>query len=79
MSDKPDPFSMLNMALQANRVTFKDKLEQALGVYKYFYYKYIEHFNLIPKDLNDMIDGIVYMDLQALEIKNHTPKPKRSK
>lgn len=66
---------MLNAALQANRVTFKDKVDQTIGAYKYFYYKYIEHYHLIPKDLDDIIDGIVYMDITEKERARHTPKP----
>jgi len=40
-------------------------IEKTVGYYLFFYYQFKEHYHLDPKSLDDLINGLLYM--QAMD------------
>ena len=54
---------MLQAALSRNKKNFSDQVGEVLGYYKFIYYQYLNAFHCEPRDLEDLIDGIIYSTL----------------
>ena len=57
---------MLQRALHY-RENFSSKVIRILGSLKYLYYKYLDNFHQLPKDIDDLIDGILYCNIVSEE------------
>lgn len=50
------------MALNQKR-TPETVVQQALGVLNYYYYCYLHEYHCLPKDLRELVDGILYLEV----------------
>lgn len=41
-----------------------DFIKQTVGTILYVYYTYVKYFTLRPRDLDDLVDGLLYIDTQ---------------
>lgn len=53
------------MAFGIGKPSYAERVQKTLGNLRFLYYKYIEYFKKTPFDLDDMIDGLIYIHLQS--------------
>lgn len=46
---------------QTADITPADYIKKTLGTILFLYYQYLKYFQLRPRDLEDMIDGLLYI------------------
>lgn len=44
----------------SQREDFTSKVKRVLGNLKFLYYRYLEEFHQVPRDIDDLIDGLIY-------------------
>jgi hypothetical protein len=57
--------AMLNIIFSANKKTGDEIVKESLGDLTFFYYQYMDTFKRCPKDVDDMVDGIIYLELKV--------------
>lgn len=57
-----NPFDMLRLALNANKKTPHEIVEETVGSVMYLYYLFIECLHARPVDIDDMVDGLLFLD-----------------
>jgi hypothetical protein len=56
---------MLSLIFGSQKKSEGDIIKDALGGYKYMYFSFVEKFRREPKDIDDFIDGIIYIELNG--------------
>lgn len=68
---------MMVAALQANRVTYKQKIKETIGTLVSYYYIYLDKYKQRPRDILDLVDGIIYKLLSDKEEKRQIENARR--
>ena len=53
------------MAFGAGKPSKAERVHKELGTYLFLYYKYVDYFKNIPSNLDDLIDGLIYIHLMT--------------
>lgn len=64
-----DIATILKLVASTTELTPADFISKTLGKLRYLYYIYLSTFHARPLDLIDMIDGILYIDVESFMIK----------
>lgn len=67
-----DISSLLNTIVQASSLTVEDFVQKTCGALRFMYYTYLDKFHQCPLDVDDMIDGMLYLDAKGYIIKQTT-------
>ena len=51
------------MAFSAGKLSKAERIQKLLGQYIFLYYRYVDYFKTHPSNLDDMIDGLIYIHL----------------
>ena len=51
----------LKMAFSAGKPSKAERIHKELGTYVFLYYRYVDYFNTHPSNLDDMVDGLIYI------------------
>ena len=57
----------LRLAFGAGKPSRAEQIVKNLGYYLFMYYKYKDYFKSAPSSLDDMIDGLIYINLISRE------------
>lgn len=57
-----DVATILRLISQTSELTPQDFIKKTLGNLMYIYYLYLSEFHVRPKDLEDMVDGLLFID-----------------
>ena len=49
------------MAFSAGKPSKSERVHNELGTMIFLYYRYVDYFKNIPSNLDDMIDGLIYI------------------
>lgn len=55
------------MAFSVAKPSKAEQIVKNLGYYLFMYYKYKDYFKSAPSSLDDMIDGLIYINLISRE------------
>lgn len=69
-----DISSLLSTIVQASSLTTEDFVKKTCGALLFMYYTYLDKFHQCPRDIDDMIDGMLYLDAKGYIIKKTTEK-----
>ena len=68
MIHKPDSVAeAIRIAFGANKPSKVERIHKELGTYVFLYYRYVDYFKNIPSNLDDLIDGLIYIHLTGRE------------
>lgn len=56
--------ALLSIITRSSKLSIHDYVKNTCGELLFLYYSYINHFHMVPVDLIDMVDGILYMDAE---------------
>lgn len=56
---------MLSLIVNASELPIDDFIEQTLGSLRYLYYTYLNKFHREPVDMEDLVDGLMYIDIES--------------
>jgi hypothetical protein len=56
---------MLEIAFGVMVKTDGEIIQEVLGSFKYIYFQFIEALHREPRDIDDLIDGIIYLELNT--------------
>lgn len=57
-----DVGTILRLIANTSQQTPKDIINKALGSLLYLYYTFVARFQVRPKDMQDMVDGLLYTE-----------------
>lgn len=57
--------AILNQIIDASTLTEDDFIEKTVGNLRFLYYSYLDTFHNRPKDIVDMIDGLLYIECKS--------------
>lgn len=60
-----DISTILNLVVSTGQLTDDDYISKSCGVLMYMYYSYVENLHIRPRDLIDMVDGILYLEAKG--------------
>ena len=69
-----DISSLLNTIVQASSITTEDFIKKTCGALLFMYYTYLDKFHQYPLDIDDIIDGMLYLDAKGYITKKATEK-----
>lgn len=56
--------TILRLMAESAQLTPQDFIKKTVGSLLYVYYVYINHLHVRPKDLDDLIDGLLFIEAQ---------------
>ena len=78
-----DLSTLLSLIVNASALPIEDFIDKTLGSMKYLYYIYLNKFHIVPIDMDDLVDGLMYIDIeqriQADAMKRARSRENRSK
>lgn len=73
--------TLLRLMAQTASITPADYIKKTLGTIMFLYYQYARYFRLRPVDLEDMVDGLLYIStsnfLEKRELEEWKAKQQR--
>lgn len=54
--------TILHLMAKTSELTPSDFIKKTVGNILFVYYVYLENFHIKPKDLEDIVDGLLYLD-----------------
>lgn len=54
--------TLLRLMAKTSELTPSDFIKKTVGNILFVYYVYLENFHIKPKDLEDIVDGLLYLD-----------------
>ena len=57
-----DISTVMSLMIQASSQTTDDFVDKILGGIRFMYYSFVDKFHTRPIDLEDLVDGVLYMD-----------------
>lgn len=70
---------MINLIVDSSTLTGDDYIEKTIGHLRCLYYMFLDTFHTRPKDLIDMIDGILYTECKGYIQKQEMDKLERAR
>ena len=52
---------------QTSALTPSDYIKKTIGNILFTYYTYLKYYHLKPRDLDDLVDGLLYMEAQQYQ------------
>lgn len=77
MASTTDVVQILRLMVDAVHLSPVEYIQKTLGSLRYIYYAYVKNFGIRPIDLEDMIDGLLYMDADGYIQKEQIREAKR--
>ena len=56
---------ILSIIAQSSSMTTEDFIKRTCGGLLFMYYAYVDRLHVRPVDMNDMIDGLLYLDAKS--------------
>lgn len=69
-----DIHTIVKVIANTSSLSPTDFIQKTVGSLLYVYYMYVDRFHVIPTDLDDMIDGILFMEAHQYNIEKSRPK-----
>lgn len=69
--------AILNQIVDASSLTVDDYVQKSLGFIRHTYYLFVDIFHTRPKDLIDMVDGLLYIECKGYMITQERNKMER--
>lgn len=63
--------TILHLMAKTSELTPSDFISKTVGSILFVYYVYLENFHIKPEDLEDMVDGLLYLDAHNFIQKQH--------
>lgn len=60
-----DVGTLLHLMAKTSELTPSDFIKKTIGNILFVYYVYLENFHIKPKDLEDIVDGLLYLDAHS--------------
>lgn len=60
-----DISTLLNLITSTSGLTTTDFVRKTCGGLLFLYYSFVENLHIRPVDIDDLIDGILYMDARS--------------
>ena len=60
-----DISSLIRIIANTSGITVEDFIQKTCGSLLFIYYTYLDTLHCVPKDINDLIDGILYLDVKS--------------
>lgn len=67
-----DISAILRIVTRASSLTAKDFIKKTCGGLLFMYYTYIERLHVVPIDIEDMVDGLLFLDSRNYIMKQAT-------
>lgn len=64
-----DISTIIKLITSSSKLTTRDFIQKTCGSLLFLYYTYVDRFKQIPVDINDLIDGLLYLDAKSYMIK----------
>ena len=72
-----DISTVLSIIVSSSSLTTTDYVKKTCGGILFLYYTFVENLHIRPVDLNDLIDGILFLDAKNYITKQHMDKVKQ--
>lgn len=72
-----DISTILSLITSTSNLTTADFIKKTCGGLLFMYYSYIENLHVRPVDIDDMIDGMLYLDARGYIEKQRIDKMKQ--
>ena len=69
-----DISQLLSIIADTASLTVNDFINKTIGPLKMLYYLYIDKFHMCPTDLEELVDGLLYLDVKEYIIKKGQTK-----
>lgn len=73
-SEAGDISTLLRIITKSSSLTIEDYVKKTLGTLRFMYYMYVDKLHVRPKDLIDMMDGLLYLDARTYILKQSNEK-----
>lgn len=73
-SEAGDISTLLRIITKSSSLTVEDYIKKTIGTVRFMYYMYIDKLHVRPKDLIDMVDGLLYLDARTYILKQSSEK-----
>ena len=74
-----DISTILHIIAQSSSMTTEDFIKRTCGGLLFMYYAYVEKLHTRPVDIDDMIDGLLYLDAKGYATKQSLKQAKEQK
>jgi hypothetical protein len=64
-----DISSIIRLIARANILSPAEYIKRTIGTLMFTYYTYVDNLHSHPKDLDELIDGLLYLDAKAFSQK----------
>lgn len=78
MESTKDVTQILRLIVDATHLSPVEYIQKTLGSLRFLYYTYVKIFGVRPIDLEDMIDGLLYMDADGYIQKENMREARRN-
>ena len=72
-----DISQLLSIITETASLTVNDFISKTIGPLKMLYYLYIDKFHMCPTDLDELVDGLLYLDVKEYILKKNRNKGKK--
>lgn len=72
-----DISQLLSIITETASLTVSDFISKTIGPLKMLYYLYIDKFHMCPTDLDELVDGLLYLDVKEYILKKNRNKGKK--
>ncbi len=69
--------AIINEIVDAGALTEDDYIEKSIGNLRFFYYTYLDAFHQKPRDLIDLVDGMLFIECKAYVQQREMDKQER--
>ena len=74
-----DISALLKLIVKSSQMTPEDFIQKTVGSLLYVYYIYLDTFKMIPVDIDDLIDGLLYIEARNYTQEQHIREVKENK
>lgn len=74
-----DIHTIVKVIANTSSLSPTDFIQKTVGSLLYVYYMYVDRFHVIPTDLDDMIDGILFIEAHQYNLEKQAAKERDSK
>ena len=69
-----DIHTIVKVIANTSSLSPTDFIQKTVGSLLYVYYMYVDRFHTVPTDIDDMIDGILYIEAHQYNVEKQMPK-----
>jgi hypothetical protein len=71
-----DVSALMKLMMGSGNKSNSEIVKQCMNTLEFFYYQYFDGFGDRPRDIDDMIGGIIFIELKAYFTKKSLEKPR---